>query len=280
MPTSPADTSLAILERALAEADQRPRPGHRLWLLAHTGTHWREPRLLAWMEQHLPGDAVLCTEGAAFGRMTPRERLAEVLGGIVRVVASPPPPGRPPLDAGLTAQLWTVVAGEPPLTAADVELLRRHLAAASGPEGVAASALLDDPEFIRALVKDAEASGIDWMKTVNKPHLLRPALGFAISAPEGFALLHREVRLYGIEDPRHYAHNLEISRRGGVDADFMKVASLRSQVLFENCIRAMDETGSASVCAYLTGFHRGHFLQEAARRQIRVEMVQVTELDD
>lgn len=278
MPTGPADTSLAILERALAETDQRPRPGHRLWLLAHTGTHWREPHLLAWMEQHLPGEALLCTEGAAFGRMTPRERLAEVLGGIVRVVAAPPPPGQPPVDAGLTAQLWTVVGGEPPLTAADVELLRRHLAAA-GQEGVAASALLDDPEFIRTLVKDAEASGIDWMKTVNKPHLLRPALGLAISAPEGFTLLHPQARLYGIEDPRHYAHNLEISRRGQVDADFMKVASLRSRVLFENCIRAMDEAGGTSVCAYLTGFHRGHFLQEARQRRIRVEMVQVTELN-
>jgi len=70
---------------------------------------------------------------------------------------------------------------------------------------------------------------------------------------------------------------LEIARRGGPPEDFGKVAALRSQVLFENCIKAMDETGSRRACAYLTGFHRICFIDAAPRRGIKLTLVQVTD---
>lgn len=302
-PAMRPDAGLSILERALAEADARPRPGYQLTYLGHLGTHFREPRLLAWMEAHLDDDTLVLTEGAPYGPIAPRAPLsaklaelrevfdfASVMGGaFAGIAASMRPesksasgavPGSAAFSAESIAQIWNGSGGRPLLTTGDVSRLMDVFAGLG--KGQPLDPLLDDAGFIRALVKDIQDCGIDWMEVVNKPHELGPALGFAVSAAEGLALLRPGVRLYGIEDRRHYEHNLEIARKGGTSEDFERVASLRSRVLFENCIRAMDELGTTRACAYLTGFHRFHFLDEAPRRKVQMRSIYVIdrEFDD
>jgi hypothetical protein len=276
LPATRADDSLAILEQALAAADSRPRPGYRLRVLAHTGLHWREPRLLRWLERNLPPTGLVCTEGAAYGPLSPRERLGELLEHIRASLAPVATLGGSAPDTARLAELWALAGGEPPLTAEDLK--RLLVAFAAYPD---TDSLLADPGFVRALAKDIEQTGFDWYSAVNRPELARPALGLAVSAAECFALLNPRARLYGIEDPRHYAHHLELGRRGEtVRADFARVAALRSRVLLENCIRAMDETASPVACAYLTGFHRAHFILAAPERGLALEVTEVTALED
>ncbi|MEZ4712514.1 MAG: hypothetical protein R3A44_35330 [Caldilineaceae bacterium] len=145
-----------------------------------------------------------------------------------------------------------------------------------------AAAFLKLPIFrssVRKLIYDTEELGLETLDGVNSLE----HLGKGLSGPEAFAIYDPTVTLFGLEDPEMFQIALDMAKdenepRHSLDDPYFAIARLRSEVMFNNLIRAMDTIEIREALVFFTAFHERTFAEQATLRKINYKSTFIFDL--
>jgi hypothetical protein len=123
-----------------------------------------------------------------------------------------------------------------------------------------------DRNGIYDTIWDTEEEGKKWSENFNPTGLPK-----GISAFEAYTVYNEKVRFFGIEDSKLYILQYKLASEGKINDYFYEIASLRSEILFNNTVDLLDENEFNIGYLHITGFHDKTFESLSKERKIRYE---------